>query len=178
METNRTYRFLFSLLLLSISLLLLGLALGWTIPLEYLNSITQNNERRLITILLAVIGILLSFLIIKKSFSKRVVKQAEVIETSLGKIKVSLDALENMANKVARQTPGVKETKTKVKPASHGIAIYIQTNLAPDMNIPEVTKILQNNLHNYFKDIVGIEVEEVKVLVTKFSTDNKKGRVE
>ena len=58
-----------------------------------------------------------------------------------------------MANKVARQTQGSKE-KTKVKPASHGIAIYIQTNLAPDMNIPEVTKILQNNLHNYFRYMV------------------------
>lgn len=178
METDRTYRFLFSLLLLSISLLLLGLALGWTIPLDYLNAILLNNERRLITILLAVIGLLISFLIIKKSFRKKAVKQAGVIETPLGKIKVTLDALENMANKVARQTPGVKETKTKVKPSSNGIAIYIQTNLAPDMNIPEITKILQNNLHNYFKDVVGIETEEIKVLVTKFSSDNKKSRVE
>lgn len=178
METDRTYRFLFSLLLVGISLPLLGLALGWTIPLDYFNSILLNNERRLVTILLAIIGILLSFFIIKKSFRKKVVKQAEVIDTSLGKINVSIDALENMANKVARQTPGVKETKAKVKPSPNGIAIYIQTNLAPDINIPEVTKILQNNLYNYFRDVVGIEVEEVKVLVTKFSNDNKKSRVE
>lgn len=177
METDRTYKLLFSVLVFSFSLLLLGLSLGWTIPLDYLNSILINNERRLITALLAVIGIVISFLIIKKSFRKKAVKQAEVVETSLGKIKISLGALENMANKVAKQTPGVKETKTMVKPGANGIAIYIQTNLTPDMNIPEVTTILQNNLYNYFRDIVGIEAEEVKILVTKLSNDNK-SRVE
>ena len=177
MGTDRIYRFLFSFLAFIISILLLTLALGWTIPLDYLNSVFINDQRRLIMAILAVLGISLSFFVFRKGIRRKTIKQAKIIETSLGKVKIGLTVLENMANRVADQILGIRDAKTRVKPLNDGIVFYIQINLAPDTHVPETTTMLQNNLHDYFQHIVGLEIKEINILVANLNNDLK-SRVE
>ena len=82
---------------------------------------------------------------------------------SLGQVKITIGTVESMANKVARQITGVRETLTKVKSTPGGIAIFMQVSLTPEINIPEVTSQIQNELKEYFAKVAGIEVEEVRI---------------
>jgi len=140
------------------------------------NFLSGTNERWVLG-LLGVFFVLVSFFLFRNTFRVKIPTQTEIINTSLGKIKITNSALEHMVTKVTREINGIKETKAIIKNTSGGIAIYIQVSLLPDINIPETTMMIQTKVKEYFGKVVGIGVEEVRVLVTKLSTDLK-SRVE
>lgn len=174
---DRPYRMLFSLLVLFFSVLSIGLALGWTTPLDYLESFLIGVNERWVLGILGLLGALLSITIFRNSLKNTTPTQTNVTVTSLGHVRITINALENMATKVTKQVGGVKETKTIIKCTPNGIAVFIQVNLVPDINIPEKTKEIQLKIKEYFANVTGIQVEEVRILVTKLSNDAK-GRVE
>jgi len=177
MISEKLYPLLLAILLFFLGLLAIGLALGWTTPLAYLqNFLTGTNERWVLG-LLGVFGFLVSLTIIRNIFRSKIPTQTEVVSTSLGKIKITISALEHMAIKTAKQINGVKEAKPVIKCTPGGIAIFMQINLVPDIHIPDTTALIQNKLKEHFNKVAGIEVEEVRILVSKLSADSK-GRVE
>jgi len=177
MQSERFFRVLFALLLLFISVLGVGLSLGWTTPLDYLDNYLTGVNQRWILGILGVIGILISIMLLRNSLKSKIPTQTDVIVTSLGKIKITINALEFMAEKIAKQVSGVKETKPTIKSTSNGIAIFLKVSLAPDVNIPEITAQIQNKIKEHFSKVAGIDVEEVRILVTKLNSDLK-SRVE
>ncbi|MGI6225439.1 MAG: alkaline shock response membrane anchor protein AmaP [Peptococcales bacterium] len=177
MLSEKLYPFFLSILLLFLGVLATGLALGWTTPINYIeNFLTGTNERWVLGIL-GVISVLAGFLLLRNSLRVKAPSQTEVISTTLGKIKITINALENMAAKVAKQIAGVKEVKPIVKCTPTGIAVFLQVNLAPEIHIPDTTTLIQEKIKEYFGKVAGIEVEEVRILVSKLSTESK-GRVE
>ncbi|MDK2823255.1 MAG: hypothetical protein PWQ67_1507 [Clostridia bacterium] len=177
MQSERIFRILFALLLFTISTLAVGLALGWTTPLTYLDSLLTSVNERWVLGILGLLGILVGITVLRNTFKNRTPTQTEVVVTSLGKIKITINALEHMAGKVAKQVQGVKESKPVIKCTPNGIAIFMQVNLAPEMNIPETTTQIQNKVKEYFSKVAGIDVEEVRILITKLSNEAK-SRVE
>lgn len=173
MFSEKLQSFLLAILLFFLGILAGGLALGWTTPLDYMESFLQGTNERWVLGILGILSVLVSLFLLRNSFRVKNPTQTEVINTSLGKIKITNSALEHMATKVIREINGIKETKAVTKNTPQGIAIFIQVSLLPDINIPETTMTIQNKVKDYFRQIVGIEVEEVRVLVTKLSTDQK-----
>ncbi|NLW25177.1 MAG: alkaline shock response membrane anchor protein AmaP [Clostridia bacterium] len=174
MKTERIFTFLFGLILLLISLLAVLMTVSGTTILDYLENFLRGTNERLLLGIIGVIGILSGLFIIRKTFKVPEPTQTEVIVTSLGQVKITISTLESMANKVARQITGVRETLTKVKSTPGGIAIFMQVSLTPEINIPEVTSQIQNELKEYFAKVAGIEVEEVRILVTKLNEAKNK----
>lgn len=175
--SEKLYPFFLAILLLFLGAVAVGLALGWTTPINYLeNFLTGTNERWVLGIL-GIVSVIAGFFLLRNSFKGKPPSQTEVSSTSLGKIKITINALEHMATKVAKQVTGVKEVKPIIKCTPSGIAVFIQVNLAPDIQIPETTALIQNKVKEYFGQVTGIEVEEVRILVSKLSTESK-SRVE
>lgn len=171
------YKFLFSIFLILISSFIFAISLGWTDPLYYLNDILLNVGQPVILGILGAFGILFGLFLLKTSFNKRMPSQTDVIETSLGQVKITISALEKMSEKITKQTMGVKEAKTKVKCTPNGVAVFLEVSVAPDVNIPDVTAEIQTKINDYFIHKTGIQVEEVRVLVSNMVKETK-SRVE
>jgi len=175
--SERLYPFFLAVLLFFLGFLAIGLALGWTTPLNYLESFLVGTNERWVLGILGIIGVLTGVTILRNIFRTKTPTQTEVISTPLGKIKITINSLEHMAAKVAKQVTGVKDTKPVIKCTPGGIAVFMQVNLAPDIHIPDTTALIQTKVKEYFGQVAGIEVEEVRILVSKLSTEAK-GRVE
>ncbi|MBB6216626.1 putative alkaline shock family protein YloU [Anaerosolibacter carboniphilus] len=100
-----------------------------------------------------------------------------VKHTSYGEISISLNTLEGMAQKSAREINGLREIRATVHPLAEGILIHINALTVPDANIPETTVKVQQSIKEYIEQYSGIEVREVKVSIENIASISK-GRVE
>ena len=100
-----------------------------------------------------------------------------VKHTSYGEIRISLNTLEAMVQKSAREINGLREIKAMVHPIPDGVVIQVNALTSPDINIPETTAKAQQTIKEYIEKYSGIEVREVKVNIENIASISK-GRVE
>jgi uncharacterized alkaline shock family protein YloU len=97
----------------------------------------------------------------------------------LGQIHITVEALENMVLKTGYQIAGIKELKPRIILADNGTTVVLKAIVFSDLNIPEITDKLQLKVKDYLAEVAGIEVREVKVLVTNITGEGKaRARVE
>ena len=96
----------------------------------------------------------------------------------MGEIHLSLEAINNLIIRSAQTVRGVKEVKPRIKTLSEGIAILLTVVINPDLDIPETTTNLQDNVAKYLQEYGGIDVLEIKVLVENVKYQNKSTRVD
>lgn len=118
--------------------------------------------------LLVVVYIIMGLRLLWRALKPERKKQAVVHEGGLGQVRVSLAAIEALAEKVAAAKPGIKEVKAKVASSSQGIALNLKLNSAPDINIPAVSEDIQREVKDSIFQVVGITVSEVRVVVESF----------
>jgi membrane protein implicated in regulation of membrane protease activity len=166
---------------LTLTLLFLAAAVflaGWQallLPLAREAFLPENRE--ILWALLAVyviMGIWLLWKGIRVGRSKR--KQAIVHERSLGQVRVSLPAIESLAEKTVSSVEGVKEARARVEALPQGINIILKVIVAPDVNIPSLSEDMQRLVKDKIYNVVGIAVNEVQVAVESFFI--RKTRVE
>ncbi|SMB94858.1 hypothetical protein SAMN00017405_0284 [Desulfonispora thiosulfatigenes DSM 11270] len=174
---SKTYRVLFALILIILGALVSGVLFGWTSPLDYINNSLLHSNDKVILGFIALFSIVIGFSILRGSFKQKISTQTNIIETKLGEIKITIKALENMTEKIAKKIVGIKEAKTKIKSTPNGIAVFIEISVTSDVNIPEITTETQNKINEYFLNQAGIQVEEVRILVSDLAKDVK-SRVE
>ncbi len=97
--------------------------------------------------------------------------------TAFGEVNISLQAIEGMAQKSARIVPGLKDIKATGKQIDEGIIIEVNALALSDINIPETSIKVQQNIKEYIEEFTGINVKEVKVKINSLANQTK-GRVE
>lgn len=103
-------------------------------------------------------------------------RHAVVQEGSLGKVRISLAAIESLVEKVAMDQRGIKEAKAYVEGVPRGIGIRIRAAVAPDISIPQVSEALQKTVRDRVLEVTGIEVHNIKISVDSIAA--QKLRVE
>ncbi|WP_027363454.1 alkaline shock response membrane anchor protein AmaP [Desulfotruncus alcoholivorax] len=166
----------------SITLTLLGLVAvafmaGWQEPwLRLWREISLPDNREVLWALVAVYIIMGSRLVWKSIRGEHKKKQAVVHERSLGEVRVSLPAIESLAEKEAYNVEGVREARARVGTAHEGISVKLKVTVTPDISVPQLSECLQQQVKDRVHNVVGITVHEVRVAVESFS--NRKSRVE
>ncbi|MBM7855490.1 putative alkaline shock family protein YloU [Desulfohalotomaculum tongense] len=160
--------------LLLISVLVLG---GWWIePLDIILKAPSDPENSTIlwTIIAALVlaGLWLFYASLRRGREQRAVVQ----EYSLGQVRITMPAMEELVKKAAFKVEGVREIKPRIITSAGGISVVIKAAVAPDINIPEVSKHIQHQVKEYLLEITGISVHNVKIMVESIST--KGSRVE
>ncbi|SFF93523.1 Uncharacterized conserved protein YloU, alkaline shock protein (Asp23) family [Desulfotomaculum arcticum] len=165
---------------LTLTLLFLAAAAfmaGWQDPwLRLWREISLPGNRDILWALLAIYVIMGGRLIWKSIRGEHKKKQAIVHEHSLGEVRVSLPAIESLAEKEAYNVEGVREARARVGAAPEGINIKLKVTVTPDIGIPQLSEGLQQQVRDRINNVVGITVHEVRVAVESFS--NRKTRVE
>lgn len=159
------------------SIFLFGVAIGWTSPLALIQNYLLNMINNW---LLGASGLILFFLsltLFLSVFRTKPVKDAIVHETSLGIIRLTLPALENLVIKSAKSVYGIREVKTQIKAQLDSVSIHLKVQVLPDLNIPQITEELQKKVKEYLVKTTGINVDNVKVTVNKITWEAK-SRVE
>ena len=100
--------------------------------------------------------------------------------SEIGEIRISADALENIATKASSRIKGVREQKVRVR-IENGDAVSVVAKIAVDGEtpIPQLSEEIQLNIKESIEKIAGINVERVHVVVANVgSAANRKARVE
>ncbi len=97
-------------------------------------------------------------------------------ESALGQVRVSLTALENLIDKVVSPVPGIREVRPKVGPEDGGIGIRLKVIASPDINVPEMSRVIQQLVQDQIREVTGLTVNRVRIEIENFAIS--KGRVE
>lgn len=84
-----------------------------------------------------------------------------------GEVTVSISAIENYVQRVARGIPGIADVKASAKVGKKGIAIVSFVAVSAGTNIPEVTENIQMTVKSKVQDMLGVEE---KITVTMHIT--------
>lgn len=110
------------------------------------------------------------------SLRRKKESQAIVDESALGQVRVSLTALENLIDKVVSPVPGIREVRPKVGPEDGGIGIRLKVIASPDINVPEMSRVIQQLVQDQIREVTGLTVNRVRIEIENFAIS--KGRVE
>ncbi|MBO8137295.1 MAG: alkaline shock response membrane anchor protein AmaP [Desulfotomaculum sp.] len=147
---------------------LLGL---WTEPLDIILNAPNNPDESAVlwtsTAALVLVGAWLFWASLRPTNEQRAVVQ----EYSLGQVRISLSAIEELVKKAALKVEGVRDVKPKIIPGGSGISINIKATVAPDINIPEASRQMQYQVKEYILEITGISVQNVKIMIESISAN-------
>lgn len=169
---------LYAFFLAVFSFAMVLVAAGWRRPMDLLGTSLETISGRWVTGIVSLILFLASIRFLYFGFGRRRGVQTIVHETPLGEVRVSLDAIENLIRRVARQVQGVRDVKPRVVSGPAGLSVSLKVSVSPDISIPEVSDDLQNTIKNYVRNVVGVGVTEVKTFVENITAEAKRSRVE
>jgi hypothetical protein len=110
------------------------------------------------------------------SLRRKKESQAIVDESALGQVRVSLVALENLISKAVGMVPGIRDVRPQVGAENGGLGIRLKVIASPDLNIPELSRQIQQIVQDQIRDVTGLTVNRIKIEVENFAI--AKGRVE
>lgn len=174
---ERVQLIIYSLLLVILSSMVLAMAAGWTTPLELANQAFRDVNNRWAIGLVALLLLIAGLKSLANNFQLHAPAHTLISSGSLGEVRMTVSALENLVTKASNSVKGVREVKPRIKTLPGGVALFIQAAVNPELNIPSVTQQLQQEVAAYIQEYAGIEVLEVKVLVENVSRETK-GRVD
>jgi len=162
------YTFLVTLIsigVILISLRLVSLDWAWTT----LGFINQNWEVSLVGALFLLVSVRLLFAGVRSRRGKnRIIHHNE-----MGDVHISLDAVENLVEKAARNVRGIRNVKVYASHSSAGVKLYLKAVVSPESHVPTVTADVQERVRNYIKNTVGVELAEIQIFVNNISNDFK-----
>ncbi|MDI6709675.1 MAG: alkaline shock response membrane anchor protein AmaP [Thermoanaerobacterales bacterium] len=142
---------------------------GYLPPMDGLHALPAKSRDAVAAGLgvLLLVGLRLLWAGVRRSHRER---QAVVEDNSLGQVRVALTAIENLINKVVSQVPGVRDVHSRVVGDPNGIAIRIKATVTPEINIPEISKEIQQQVQDRVKDVTGINTASVRILINNIAT--------
>jgi hypothetical protein len=144
------------------------------IPSFYFNQVVENIygnwQLSGFLIILLVGGLYLLFKGRKKSESSR--HRSIIQYTELGELKITLDAIESLTERsVVQQIRGVRDVKPKAYKSEKGLGIGIVLSTVPDLNLPELSKNVQDVVFKDLQDTVGIAANPITVTIKNIVKD-------
>ena len=154
-----------------LSLRLISLELVWT----GISHISGQWEAGLV----GAVFLLISIRLLLAGMRSRKAKDTIVHHNEMGDVHISLDAIKNLVEKTSRHTRGVRGVKVRVSNHSKGLKVALKAVVSPEVHVPSVSAELQQRIHEYIKNTVGVELADVEIIVENISNDFKaKQRVE
>lgn len=153
-------------------------AFGWRAPFQVLVDAVESTRGRWSLGIIAAVLFISSVRLLYFAFRRGQASQTVVHQAELGEVRIKIDAIENLVRRVARQVKGIREAQPRVDASEGGIDVRIRVWVSPDVNIPEVTSELQQEISRYVHNVVGISVTQCEVDVTDITTETRRSRVE
>ena len=165
---SRLSNVFFSLLGLAVAAVIFAAAMGWTLPFYLFLQQLEIRDAQLAMIAASLVVAIWAIYSLQIDFRKRPeAKYAQIDTTEHGQIHITMEAIENFVTRAVGTVREVKEVKPRIKILPEGIALLLKITIAPDTNVPNVTKEIQEKVSKYLKEYGGLEILGVEVVVDK-----------
>ncbi len=176
---DRVILALFTLVMAVISFLFVVMAAaGWQEPLGWVQDLLYATSGRWVVGILAGLSLVVSLRFLYFGFRRDRPDQTLIRDTDLGEVRISLSAVESLVTRVARGLKGVRDIRATVYSHEGGIGVRIRGVVSPEVNVPDTAREIQQAVTDYTKNVVGVAVTEVKVLVQNITNVTRSRRVE
>ncbi len=122
------------------------------------------------------IGVLLllasiRFIVISVKRNGEKFKDTYIVQrTDHGEINISSETIVGLVQSVADNFTGVRNIKTKVDILEGQLFIDLKGEVSPEINIPETTKELQDKVKEHVEACTGVNVNEIRVIISNVTT--------
>ena len=170
--------FIYNIVFLFLSGLLIASAWGEINPKPYLDLAMSTSQNRFVVGLAGVVICLLAMIgIIRALFgSSNKIVTVPIEGSAAGNIDITVPAITAMIMVALKTVSEVREVRSKVRSSSGGLVIELNMMINPEQKVPEMSMNMQNAVKNYLEDIGGLRVAAVKVLVDDFLSPDKTNR--
>jgi len=176
--------FLYSLIILAVSIAFLGAAAGVISEDHALDFVREELYGgwgvRTAVIIVSAVMLLISLRFLYVAL-RRGGGAAQSIDqrTEIGDIRISLETVENLALKAASRHRGVQDLRARIRVTDAGLEISIRAVVDGDSPIPALTEEMQRSVRDHVEQITGIPVANVAVFVANIARSQTfKNRVE
>jgi uncharacterized alkaline shock family protein YloU len=123
-----------------------------------------------------IVGLIL--LLVSLRFLLYGLKSKQLPETTirdgeLGKVCITLNAVESLVLKVIRDIESVKDSSIKIKKQENGVSIILKLTVNYDVIIPDMASELQKTIKEYTENTAGILVKDVRISIDNVSNQSR-----
>ena len=119
--------------------------------------------------------ILLTFLFERIISNSRQKERTIAFDNPMGRVSVSLTAVEDLVRRLVYREPEIKEVRTMIIATKRGLQLEIRMILKTEVNIPDMTARLQEMIKNKIQETLGVdEPVTIRIHVVKISSDPEK----
>lgn len=111
-----------------------------------------------------------TFIIGVKSENEKLRMTYLIQRTDYGEINISSETIVGLVENISSKFTGIKNIVTKVNIIEGQIFIDLKGEVYPEINIPETTKELQNKVKEHVENCTGVNVNEIKVIISNITT--------
>ena len=83
-----------------------------------------------------------------------------------------MSAIDALVREVVTKTRGVKELESRLRVNEEGLIIFLEVVVTPDINIPELTEDLQEQIREYLGRTTGVVANNIEILVDNIAQDS------
>ncbi|HOB91252.1 MAG: alkaline shock response membrane anchor protein AmaP [Bacillota bacterium] len=117
------------------------------------------------SLVIALICVLASIVLVRSMLEREPDERVVATSTDIGRINISMKAIENAVRRVAREVKGVRESSTRVDGDADGLIVTVDVSVASDESIPAVSQQVQVALRDHLSELVGVPVKEIHINV-------------
>ncbi len=146
---------------------------------EYLKFIYLDGQASTVAAFIAAATMLIGWAFARIIYGRQEQERIIHFDNPLGRVSISLSALEDLIRRLTVNTPQVKEIRPEIAATKKGLNVHIRLVLRSDVNIPEMTADLQDIIRRKIQDLIGAEEQvHIRVHVIKIVADGVKERDE
>lgn len=166
----------YTLALMVFSALSLVVAIGYQEPYRAFHLALITPQGRWITGAASLLVLVASLRLLYSAFAQ---PRSQVVHlTDLGQVRISREAVEHLAQRVARGVNGVRDVRPHVQIEGDRIRARMRIWVTPDVNIPNLAARLQAELRRAILEVVGVELAALDLAVENIGSDARRGRLE
>jgi len=139
--------------------------------------IQYNLNSRIITGLLGLLLILISFSFAQLILGRFQREKTIAFTTAAGEVTIALSAVEDLIKRLANVMPEIKDLRPDVVATKKGIVVNLKVALKSEANIPELTDRLQEITRSKIQEVLGLEEQIIiRIHVAKIISLEEKER--
>lgn len=136
-----------------------------------------RNEAGLSGLFLLLCGMVIVGMVVPRgSEEEKTDRRAITVQNPSGEVGVTYSAIENMALRISRDIEGIRDIEARVNETKQGTIINLRIKVLPDLEIPQLSSLLQNKVKEYVESMTGIMIREVRVSVDNIVKENVPSR--
>lgn len=166
--------FIYNLVILALGCAFTAAAIGRPEPMQFIKLATTAGQNRMILGIVGIIMVILAAAAFIPIFRRTPKEESIVVENAVtGQISMTVPAAKVIINKAVQKVNGVKETRVRVIHDTQGLTVYLHMMINADLNIPDLSKQVQDVIKEDMLRIGGLQVNEIRVLVDDLGTAAK-----